>query len=361
MTDDFFADEQTREIIGNYLLRLENIDFNKYADENSLLAEKAYYLKVILKSFLDDAEVWDAKTQANKNYISKVFSTELDVANLNSGNLDPIISSCFRFCIEREMKTPEELPRDVKNFKEFCIENKLKFSSRYQEQIDYAIYEMPVAIISHLMNSDDMKHFKELPGLIDSARSITEEWNKKISEKLIIVKELEGKLDDQKDAFNFVGLHKGFDQLSMVKKEEYLWAKWIMIGLGFLIPIPLIYESLSLTGIGTSTISSTNQLIKLIPIGSLTILFIYYFRVSLSNFQSIKSQIMQIELRKTLCAFIQSYVEYAKEIKASDSAILTKFEDVVFTNIMTTEDKVPSTFDGLEQITGMISAIKGNK
>lgn len=361
MADVFFADEQTKEIIGNYLLRIEHTDFKNYAGEKSLLAEKAYYLKVILKSFLSDAEAWDNKTQANKEYIHKAFNAELDVDNIKSGNLDPIISSCFRFCIEREIKSLEELPIDVKNFKEFCIENKLGFSKKHQEQIDYAIYEMPVAIISHLMNGDDMKHFKNIPDLIASAQSITEEWNGKLSEKLQIVKGLEGKLDNQKNAFNFVGLHKGFDQLSSVKKNEYSWAKWIMICLGFLIPAPLIYEAYSLSSLSSPAISSTNQLIKLIPIGSLTILFIYYFRVALSNFQSIKSQIMQIELRKTLCAFIQSYVEYAKEIKASDSAILTKFEDVVFTNIMTTEDKVPSTFDGLEQITGIISAIKGGK
>nr|WP_202819706.1 hypothetical protein [Thaumasiovibrio occultus] len=69
---------------------------------------------------------------------------------------------------------------------------------------------------------------------------------------------------------------------------------------------------------------------------------------------------MQLELRQTLCQFIQSYADYAKEIKAKDGASLEKFENLIFSGILADSDKVPSTFDGLEQIGAMLKSIKGS-
>ena len=67
---------------------------------------------------------------------------------------------------------------------------------------------------------------------------------------------------------------------------------------------------------------------------------------------------MQIELRKSLCQFIQDYSKYSKEISRENAGLLSKFEEVIFSNIMTSEDKIPSTFDGLEQLATLIKAVK---
>ncbi|EII3729117.1 hypothetical protein LG468_003962, partial [Vibrio cholerae] len=68
--------------------------------------------------------------------------------------------------------------------------------------------------------------------------------------------------------------------------------------------------------------------------------------------------IMQIELRQTLCQFIQSYAEYASEIKAKDASSLEKFESLIFSGILSDAEKLPSTFDGLEQIVTMLKSLK---
>ncbi|MBP2195234.1 hypothetical protein [Pantoea cypripedii] len=353
---DYFTSGAIKGRIGDYLIRLKN---DQFIDE--IATVKADVLQPIIESFYNAPEIWDSTTHFNIASISETFFNELASKPSNEDEMDMVISSAFRFCIERQLKSSGDLPGEIRRFKEFCIERKESFSKLCQEQIDYALHDMPVAVISSILNSDEMKHFKEIPSLLAEAEKITKEWSEELDIKTKKVDELQSKLEKQKTAFNFVGLYEGFDNLSSIKNSELMWAKLILFGLGLAIVVPIIYEIYSLAAIPTEAFINTNQLIKFVPVASLTIILIYYFRVSLSNFQSIRSQIVQIELRKTLCAFIQSYVEYAKEIKAGDSEILKKFEDVVFTNIMTTEEKVPSTFDGLEQVAGMISALKGGK
>jgi len=103
------------------------------------------------------------------------------------------------------------------------------------------------------------------------------------------------------------------------------------------------------------------DLIKFVPAFTLTLIFIYYFKICLNNFSSVKAQIMQIRLRMSLCQFIQSYADYAKEIRSEDGNPLGKFEDVIFSNIMGSEEKMPATFDGLDNIASLINAIKPSK
>jgi len=64
------------------------------------------------------------------------------------------------------------------------------------------------------------------------------------------------------------------------------------------------------------------HLIVLVPIFSFEVILIYFFRVILLNHRSVKAQIMQIELRQTLCQFIQSYADYSSEIKKKDDKAL---------------------------------------
>ena len=102
-----------------------------------------------------------------------------------------------------------------------------------------------------------------------------------------------------------------------------------------------------------------NHLIFLIPLISLEIILIYFFRVVLMNYRSVKAQILQIELRQTLCEFIQSYANYSSAIKEKDKEVLNKFENLIFSGVLSDPEKLPSTFDGLEQIAALIKNIKG--
>jgi hypothetical protein len=78
----------------------------------------------------------------------------------------------------------------------------------------------------------------------------------------------------------------------------------------------------------------------------------------LFNYKSTKAQLLQIDLRRSLCKFVQSYAEYSGKMKKDNNASLEKFETLIFSGIVSGEDKFPSTFDGIEQIGSLVNAIK---
>ena len=163
-------------------------------------------------------------------------------------------------------------------------------------------------------------------------------------------------LKEQKTAFNFVGLSQGFESLLKAKKNSQTIVLSLLFFIGIFLFIPL-FTYIELNQVKNQSGNLFNWGIFL-PFVSIELISLYLFRVILTHYNSIKTQIMQLELRQTLCQFIQSYVEYAKEIKEKDSASLEKFENLIFSSILSTPDKVPSTFDGIEQLSNLIKNIK---
>jgi hypothetical protein len=60
-----------------------------------------------------------------------------------------------------------------------------------------------------------------------------------------------------------------------------------------------------------------------------------------------------------LCEFIQSYADYSANIKKQDSSALEKFENLIFSGVVSEPEKLPSTYDGLDQLADFIKSIKG--
>lgn len=182
-----------------------------------------------------------------------------------------------------------------------------------------------------------------------------------INEKEKKVNQLAQQLEDQKTAFNFVGLSQGFENLLKQKRL----AKWITLFLMFVVCLMLIIFPLLFIGArflnwleGFNVKWNEIGWEHMLPILGLEFILIYFFRVILNHYNSIQTQIMQLELRQSLCQFIQSYADYAKEIKEKDGSSLEKFENLIFSSILSTPDKVPSTFDGLDQLANFVKEIK---
>jgi len=130
-----------------------------------------------------------------------------------------------------------------------------------------------------------------------------------------------------------------------------------MLLIGATIPMVMAYSLYHFIN-KTYAFASINELVIFVPASAITLVMLYYFRVSLANYNSTRAQLMQIELRMSLCQFIQGYSKYSSEISKENENLLGKFEDVIFSNIMISEDKIPSTFDGLEQLATLIKAVK---
>lgn len=213
-----------------------------------------------------------------------------------------------------------------------------KFFKNYQENVELAAaYEKEIR--------DKMEKFKS------ETTDKIKEFEIRISEKINIAATLEETLNEQKTAFNFVGLSKGFENLLNKRLISELSTFWFLIALGIIVIIaPVVYKiSLSV---------DMKDWMSLLPIFGLDLIIIYFFRITLKHYHSIQAQIIQLELRQALCAFIQNYIEYAREMRDNDSRIndsLDKFENLIFSSIVSDSDKIPGTFDGLESLTSFIS------
>lgn len=358
MEEEFFSRNDVQHSLKKYLELLKTL----HIQDNEIFNSKREYLKDIISSFIHAPDIWDEKSQMNINFISERFLMEINNEVMDEDSLSLTYSSCLRFALERGTNTLGRMPREIARFQNYAIYNINYFCGEAKEQIEYALREMPFSLIHHLIHSRRFKDYENFPSLVDRAEKVTAEWDEELRQKIDNVDNLKTTLDKHEGAYNFVGLYAGFSKLGRIKKEEYKWAKIAMFTLGCILPIPLFAELIYLLIASPETIASYSYLIKTVPIISLTLIFIYYFRIALNNYNSIRAQIVQIELRKSLCRFIQSYAEYIKDIKSGGNEnLLAKFEEIIFSNIMTSEEKVPSTFDGLEQLAGLIGAVKGSK
>ena len=169
------------------------------------------------------------------------------------------------------------------------------------------------------------------------------------------IKIIQESLDEQKSEYNFVGLSNGFKLLKDSKVAELKSEKFVYNFLMGIIILLIIAKSVwSASYLSNNDFNSPMFII--ITVSTVLFLFIllYFFRISLVNVKSIKSQILQIDLRLTLCQFIHNYDSNTKDLREGMKESFSKFESVIFSPLVATEDQMPSTFDGLEQLTGMI-------
>lgn len=352
MTAVFFNTPEIQNLLKNCCNAI-----NESSNQNLFEKNKINLTSQFLNSAMDNPEHWDECTQMNIEYMGERFKSDLAHANSNEIYTSLIFCDCFRFVLERDIVSPGETNGLNSAFKEFALSNDNNFDKQSNDKISFALREIPLSVVKKIVFSEHVKSYKEFSASFEEAKLMKSNWETYLNEKERRIDELNATLTRQESAFNFVGLYAGFSKLGKMKTKELKWARNTMLALGVVMPIPLIIESIYLA-LKIAPINDLSYLIKVIPIFSITLILVYYFRVALNNYNSVRAQVMQIELRKSLCRFIQSYSDYAKELKSENKDILSKFEDVIFSNIMTSEDKTPSTFDGVEQLAGLISAFK---
>ncbi|NDJ58061.1 hypothetical protein GWD52_13840 [Enterobacteriaceae bacterium 4M9] len=353
MTYKFFSNTHNQSLIEKKLTQLSSIDSS---DLSVFCKERNVLISGALNLFLKNASIFDDRAQFNTTEMGDAFLNEL-ASPLSEDNLNIIFTSCLRFFMEENIFQKEDFFQLSGLIKDFAIYRKDEFDERAATQITYALTEMPLNMLRKMLTSDNAKSYREYIERAEHFEKSRQEWDAKLEDSLSKSQALNESLVMQLNKFNFVGLYKGFAELGDKKIDELKRTKWLTFGLGFIIPIPLLIESVFLFYDSDSTYGWPT-LAKTIPTISLTLILIYFFRIALTNFNSVKAQLIQIDLRKSLCQFIQNYAEYAKDIKTQNSDLLNKFEEVIFSNIMPSVEKIPATFDGLEQVASLISALK---
>ncbi|MEX7536439.1 hypothetical protein SGI37_05245 [Providencia rettgeri] len=190
--------------------------------------------------------------------------------------------------------------------------------------------------------------------------SFYKEKSKKIHDDLEIkedkIIELKNYLENLGVKYNFAGLTKGYSDFYSAKNRERWISLFVLILLAFLSLVPLSFKLIN----ETATKASDVNVVHYLGFTALTIIVLYFFRVSLLNYNSIKAELTQIKLRMNLCMFIDNYSDFSKS--KDNREALEKFENIIFSNIQPNENNIPSTFDGLEQLASVIESItKRNK
>jgi len=357
-SQEFFNIDTTRRQLGELNRVLERLP--KDGSNDNLKVEQ---LIPVIGILMNNTGQFDENCQQNIKWIGSGLTFQLHNLDdlMKDFNLDSLITMIYRFVIEFDLSIKNELSRELLLFQRFVKDNINKFNEREQEAILYARQEMPVAILKQLLNHDEIGNLKNVSAYSDQLDKKFQNWESSLVAHELTIKSFQQSLDSHETAFNFVGLYDGFNDLAIAKKKELKALRCFMVLFGFLLILPLLVElyfvythQAEIGKVHLYFLGST-ALISL----SLTLLFIYFFKISVRSVDSCKAQLLQVELRKTLCRFIQSYATYSKDIKEKNPESLAKFESLIFSGIVSNEDKLPSAFDGIEQMGNFVKAMRG--
>jgi hypothetical protein len=355
----FFGSEENTKVLAEFLRKsgAAHID-----DESRLI--RLSLSREIIGYIYKSPEGWDERCSFNIKHVGDRFLQLLIGFNSEKlSDIDYIYSMSYRFVCEFDFLVGpgKELSMDLRSIKNKIQHDSAEMDDDVRSQIIYASYVMLANIAKEFINDANIGVFKDFEQKKVEAEKLKGQWDDELEQKRAITEALKDKLDEYKIGFNFVGLYKGFSDLASKKTQESFWLFCSLIGMGVIIVFPLIAEIIfAASEIYDGKVFTTSHLVILIPLISIELILIYFFRIILVNYRSVKAQIMQLELRQTLCQFIQSYAGYSVEIKKQDSGALEKFENLIFSGILSDPEKLPSTFDGLEQIGNLIKSIKSS-
>jgi hypothetical protein len=353
----FFAEEENLKVLSNFLRKV-SIDI--YPEGES----KGKYLTVtteIVRFIHKFPREWDEGCACNIKWIGGQFIRML--GNFNGSKTEEaekLFLFSYRFLCEFDfmIAAGKELGDDLRVIKNRVEDELPKMHESLRSHITYALYMMPASISKSLLQ--DITDFRQFNQKKMEAQALKEQWDRELKEQKFEIDKIREKLEEYKNAFNFVGLSKGFAHL---KEQKIAEAKSLLFGLWSvgvcLILLPLISGLSAIWGEVYKEVWSLSYLVIFIPLISGEIVLLYFFRVLLHNHRSVNAQKMQIELRQTLCEFIQSYADYSANIKKQDSSALEKFESLIFSGVVSDPEKLPSTYDGLDQLADFIKSIKG--
>ncbi|HDC4575200.1 TPA: hypothetical protein O8U26_000038 [Enterobacter cloacae] len=245
--------------------------------------------------------------------------------------------------------------------------DKLTPSSEYNVQFIWIERSLPSAMIMGLLKSKDFDDMKKMANDVSGyEEKFTAQINRGIeiggvkieqykTDIGILINEAESskgdlqgycdKLTEYKGDFNFVLLSKAFSNLLSAKKNEFkensrvtryfIFVLILIPALVFLNHVFNLYEvKIDVTAIA-----------YYLPIFSLELLIFYFMRLYYIEGKAIKTQMLQVEQRLSLCEFIHDYVE-TKNKSSADKESWVLFEKLIFSPIQLSSENIPSLLDG---------------
>ncbi len=349
----FFQKSETLKIIDRF-----NNQITKYEGTDEKLD---FYLSssVTMANYMRaQPRTWDQACQFSISTIGPHLINLME--NFSEDLIVETFICLYRFLREYEMFLPsgKELSMEAKTIVSGVQSEISGFEGDHKSHMVYASYIMPANIIRTYLGRKEVKNFLDIDKKIDELHAFEKKWSDTIEEKTTSLETIEEKLDEYKTEYNFVGLHQGFSRLLKDKKDEAKNVFRSLIILGVVVLSPLIAGAyLSVFRVSDGVSFDAEYMFTLASVISLEAILIYFFRLVLFNYRSVESQILQLEIRLTLCEFIQSYAGYSKDIKKDDSGALERFENIIFGDLFLNPDKLPNAYEGIDQIGKLIKNI----
>ncbi len=355
----FFDTDHSKRMLDRFQHKIDALDIS-----GEFESERNGHIRLVLSAMENESEQWDKHCQISIRVIGDSFIKRISTEDITFTKewLDFLCALCFQFLYEFFLSTKNNLTIEYENTRLFVVREMDSFEPRAKKWIQHAIQEIPVRIVKSIVNSDEIENIKDFSAVSAKAEQLKKDWDTELTEKEERVNVLRDILLEQQGEYNFVCLSKGFSNLAKKKKEEAELLFKSLFQMGVCLLVPLISEFLFLIiakQYAKYQYLTADHLIITIPILSIEIILIYFFRILLLNHRSVKAQILQIELRQTLCEFIENYADYSVKIKAKNPNALEKFENLIFSGILSNPEKLPSTFEGIEQISEFMKNIKG--
>ncbi|WP_143519180.1 hypothetical protein [Pseudomonas sp. QTF5] len=351
-TDSYFATDYNKQVLSNVMSKVRGgldaiRDSNN--DKHKFLLE---FVGITLFHIQSNPGSFDERCIMNIASIGDRFMEEVRSFDLSEESAEHLFAYCYRFVVEYQISTPHSISSELLAILSRVSDFEYGASA---SQVRYAGHQMLFNVVQHYLYHPSLTSLKNLPEVIQRSETERENAEKSILDRETRVNALAEKLETYETAFNFVGLYSGFKSLKITKVSERRWSFFFLLVLGALLLFPVVIKFASLLN---APAKSEPDLIGLAALAGLELLLLYFFRVALQNFRSIKAQLLQIDLRMTLCQFVQRYAEYSKGAPEGSKGLLERFEQVVFSGIVNDESAIPSTFDGLDKLAELVGKIR---
>lgn len=244
---------------------------------------------------------------------------------------------------------------DARNFISDLDTNKQKFLDDISSNLDVAIdkinkdTEASISLIS--ANFNDIKK-TIVDGKLEADANL-----KYVDESRGEIKALEERVRNLKSEYNFVGLSSGFNIIKEKKEKELSTTEMNyknLFGTVFIAPVIAVIIHFAFPDLYPKDYSA---IFILFPFITIEMAIIYFFRLSYLEAKALRTQLMQIDLRLSLCAFIDGYVEYRRKNNIAIEKVLDSFDALIFSPIQNNENNIPAMFDGLEAIAGVAEKV----
>jgi len=350
----FFYTVSNQQAIDSFLVIIDRVGAS-----SDFEIKRNHYIGIILNEMRSAPDQWGEHCPNNIQWIGQSFINQLNAAKNTPDtiSMDELFSICFRFFVEYDLTVPGKFTMDLSKLSEFALENISNFSTHSADQINYAFKLMPHHMLKQMMSSEVVDLVMNINKVRYDSEEQISDWEQRLTDSEKKVEILQARLEKQETAFNFMGLYDGFNRMTDEKTTEKNKLGTILLIMAAAVPLPLLGKAIWLAKNPPSEVILWTYLF-MIPVISLTAILIYFFRIILIDYKSVKSQLIQLELRKTLCAFIQNYCDYSKEVKEKDKDALERFEQIIFSNIMAESEQIPAVFDGMEQLCKLVSKVK---